>query len=738
MIKAPAAKDGKSEVNLCLILFCKALFFANYLKCESFGGDMESTSILKVMRIDLAPDRDGSSDSSLASVARGTTAATDLLLDAKGNILDASPTLLSRLERRLDDVRGKPVHTLIPGLESAVLRAVQCGIKTMPVEISAICGRRGGHSTLLTLEAHPDLNPETGTDNIRLITIDEEIGPSPDDRRLFQTRLDRAERLETAGTVAGQIAHDFNNLLTPFSAYPQLIRKAIPAGSSALEFLNMMETSVKDMTHLTQQLLYLARRGQVLRDVFNLEELIERVTGLINSTLPPGITIRHTKNVRPMEVKGSRDQMLRVIQNICQNAIDAMGESGTLTIRTENIYLDAPFGQYEMVNTGEYVKISFTDTGCGIPDDIKDRIFDPFFTTKKADKKRGSGLGLSIVHGIIKDHGGYIDLESQIDRGTTFYVYIPTHRDIQAGETIVPKNQTPRQILVIDDDTIQVSLLCNMLKSAGYTAVGAHSGEEAIRLLRDRHLPVDMVILDMIMLPGMDGLETYRAIHRLNATLPVILTSGYDHAAPRVQQAHREGAGPYLTKPIDQSLLARTVAHIFSPSDKDLTPPPNPPPPKAPPARTSPPTPTPAVTPPAPEGAPAPAADATPHQRRILLVDDDKLIRKLFALIISSELPNDIIDQASDGEEAIQLFKKQAYDLLIMDLQMPRVAGREAALEIQHHCTQHKIPEPIIIFCTGFAPPESLSQIVGNGSRHTILRKPVRVDDLIAAIHARF
>ena len=124
--------------------------------------------------------------------------------------------------------------------------------------------------------------------------------------------------------------------------------------------------------------------------------------------------------------------------------------------------------------------------------------------------------------------------------------------------------------------------------------------------------------------------------------------------------------------------------------------------------------------------------------RRILLADDDKLIRKLFAMIVGTEFPDVLIDQAVDGEEAIQFFKKQPYDLLVMDLQMPRVAGREAALEIQRHCAQNRVPEPIFIFCTGFAPPESLAQIVGDGSRHTILRKPVRVEDLVSAIRSRF
>jgi len=292
----------------------------------------------------------------------------------------------------------------------------------MPVQISAVCGRRGGHTALLTLEARRQVDPQTGACTFRFFALEENSEPSAEERRLIQARLDRAERLETAGTVAGQIAHDFNNLLTPLIAYPQLIRKAIPAGSPALEFLDLMEKTAKDMSHLTQQLLSLSRRGQMGKEIFKLDELIDRVIGLLDSTRPAGIRILHEPSSMPLEVKGSRDQMLRVIQNICQNAIDAMGESGTLVIRAENIYLDAPFGQYEMVNTGEYVKLSFSDSGCGIPDAIKDRIFDPFFTTKG---KQGTGLGLAIGKTIVEAHRGSITCDSEPGRGTVFVVSLP-------------------------------------------------------------------------------------------------------------------------------------------------------------------------------------------------------------------------------------------------------------------------------------------------------------------------
>jgi signal transduction histidine kinase/CheY-like chemotaxis protein len=527
---------------------------------------------------------------------------------------------------------------------------------------------------------------------------------SEDQAGLIEARIARAERLEMAGTLAGQIAHDFNNLLTPLLAYPEMIRQELAANSPAVEYVNIVEKTAGDMQHLTQQLLSLSRRGQMGQEVFSLNDVVKEVADLLRPAVDAGIAIETDLADNLLPVKGGRGQMRRVVQNLCQNSLDAMADSGRLRIRTDNVYLDAPFGQYDTVRVGEYVKLTVSDTGSGIPEEIKDRIFDPFFTTKRSARHRGAGLGLSIVHGIIKDHGGYVDLETQVGRGTAFFVYIPICREKVAGEVAVGLPRGTETILVVDDDAPQVQVLTDLLGSLGYRVTGVRSGEEALRLIEQERRAFDLVILDMIMDEGLSGLQTFL---RLRATTPgqkVMLISGFARAAPDVAAAQQRGAGGYLRKPLTIERVARSVRQEL-------------------------------------DGTPAAAASApgAGSAKRILIVDDDRTIRRLFAMIITSEFPTAVIEQADNGEEAIVAFANQRHDVIIMDLQMPLIDGRETFTRILGVCGERHWKPPAVIFCTGYAPPASLGEIIGRPgqSRHTLLRKPVKSDTLLQAVRER-
>ncbi len=238
----------------------------------------------------------------------------------------------------------------------------------------------------------------------------------------------RNDRLEMAGVVAGQIAHDFNNLLTPLLAYPDLIRSEIKGNSTALEYLDIIEKTAGDMLRLTRSFLALSCRGRIGTDAVSLNEVIAQVIEVMKSLVPPGISIKLELADNLLDVAGSRDQVKRVIENLCQNAVEAMGTTGVLHVKTQGVYLDSLVGDYGAVTIGDYVKITVSDTGCGISKDVRGKIFDPFFTTKKASKPRGAGLGLTFVHGIIRDHRGYIDMESTVGQGTSFSVYLPVSR----------------------------------------------------------------------------------------------------------------------------------------------------------------------------------------------------------------------------------------------------------------------------------------------------------------------
>jgi signal transduction histidine kinase/DNA-binding response OmpR family regulator len=508
---------------------------------------------------------------------------------------------------------------------------------------------------------------------------------SEEELRTAEIRLARAERLETASAVAGQIAHDFNNLLTPLIAYPQLLRKELPEGAPGREYLDLIEKTATDICHLTQQLLLLSRRGIAVPEVFYVHEVIEQVLNVFKPVLPPGIQVVFERSPKLLQIKGSQEQMQRLIQHLCQNAIEAMGQSGILKIKTENVYVDSPLGQYADFKPGEYVKIRVADTGPGIPDPIKEKIFDPFFSTKKATHQRGSGLGLSIAHGIVKDHGGYIDLETAVGRGTTFFVHIPIHRAETAQAEAAPEQALRKEtILVVDDDPVQVKVVGSYLARLGYQFAGARSGEEALQMLGAPGAHFDLIILDMVFDAGMDGLETFMAIRKDNPQQRVMLMSGYPQTSQKVALAQNLGAGHYLKKPLAFEKVAEAI-------EKELSRP--------------------------AEGETAPM----PENPRILVVDDNKMIRNLFAIIISSEYPQATIDEANDGDEAVRMFKAQPYDAIIMDLQMQRMSGLEAFEAVQKISREKGWSEPSVIFCTGFLPPEKVNEVL-------------RAEDLIKAL----
>lgn len=515
--------------------------------------------------------------------------------------------------------------------------------------------------------------------------------PSPPDARLSQR-----ERLEMAGLVAGQIAHDFNNLLTPLLAYPDMIRQEVKGNAAANEYLAIIEKTADEMQALTQKLLSLARRGRVSKEVFCLNDVIVQVIEDLPTTLPSGITVKVELADNLLGISGSREQMYRVLENLCQNAAEAMGAAGVLTIKTENVYLETPVGAYGSISVGEYVKVSLLDTGAGIPEDLRGKIFDPFFTTKRANKKRGSGLGLSIVYGVVSDHRGYIDFDSTMGQGTSFFLYLPISREVSPNGVASSLPKGSERILVVDDDPSQVFVLLNMLKVLGYTGTGAASGEEALALIKEQRF--DLVILDMVMDKGMDGLATYLEIKKADPAQRVILMSGYSKAARQIVKAQRFGTGTYLRKPLTLERVAGAVrAELDQP-----------------------------VTGLSPRVAP-----------RILIADDEQMIRKLFGMIITSEFPEALIDQAMDGNEAVEAFAEGCHDLVIMDLQMPGQDGRESFFEIVKMCQKNQWAIPPIIFCTGFTPSESLAEIIKDSSIHCLLRKPVKAESLLEAVRVR-
>lgn len=374
-------------------------------------------------------------------------------------------------------------------------------------------------------------------------------------RRQLQDQLLRAQRLEAAGRIAGRVAHDFNNLLGPLVAYPDLIKMRLPAGHPVLPLCDLMMEAAQQMAEINTDMMVLGRRGLLERLPVELNRLVRQAVAEQTGACPLlAVELELAADLLP--VAGSPSEILRALSNLIANAREAMREVGRLTLRTENLYLDQPLAGYNRVEMGEYVRFSVADTGCGIPEEIRSRIFDAFFSTRRSASGRGGGLGLAVVQAVVGDHGGYVDLETRPGLGTTFFVYLPARREPVGREGAEGLRGGTESILVVDDDGLQRQVARELLESLGYRVELAAGGEEAVARLMEQ--PADLLLLDMVMHPGIDGAESYRRVLGERPGQRTILVSGFAPGS-RLQEAQALGAGAFLRKPLILETLAAAV-----------------------------------------------------------------------------------------------------------------------------------------------------------------------------------
>jgi two-component system, cell cycle sensor histidine kinase and response regulator CckA len=374
-------------------------------------------------------------------------------------------------------------------------------------------------------------------------------------RKHLQEQLLRAQRLEAAGRTAGQVAHDFNNLLGPLVTYPDLIKMALPDDHQASMYCDTMQAAALQIADINAQMLALGRRGASRMEPTNLNGLVRQAVSQFRGTsVNSDIAAELAEEL--FSVMGSPAQLLRLVTNLLSNALDATAGRGKVVIKTENFYLDRPLNRYNRVEVGEYVKLSVIDDGCGIQPEIMDNIFDAFFTTKRADRKRGAGLGLSVVQAVADDHQGYVDVESAVGRRTSFYVYLPICRESAKEASREQPMQGRETILVVDDDPLQRQVTTRALGALGYRVDAVPSGEEAVAYLRER--AADLLILDMIMPGGIDGAETYRQVQQIHPAQKVVIVSGFVETE-RMREAEKLGARSLLLKPVTLEKLTRAV-----------------------------------------------------------------------------------------------------------------------------------------------------------------------------------
>jgi PAS domain S-box-containing protein len=414
------------------------------------------------------------------------------------------------------------------------------------------------------------------------------------ERVRLEEELREAQKMEAVGRLAGGVAHDFNNLMTGILCHAGLLKKSTKPGEEAHETADIIEKAARRAAELTGQLLGFARRGKHRNIPVDLGTIIHEAIRLMSRTLDPRVTVESPPVAGEVWILGDPLQMEQVVLNLAMNARDAMPTGGRLTLAAEAACLDAKSCEGRPgAKPGRYVVLSVSDTGCGIPKELHDRIFEPFFTTKPHGK--GTGMGLAMVYGIVRNHGGWIEVESEVGRGSTFRIYWPVADRPQMAtqvpgdpvETVPPapaaemsvqparpvaaatppsgSEPPPKalaRILVVDDEDMVRSVVTLMLRRLGYDVVAAANGREAVDYYKQSGAQVHLAIVDMIM-PEMDGRECFLALRRLNPGVKVILCTG-GASEGSTQQTVSEGAVGFIQKPYQLDQLAQAIRKALS------------------------------------------------------------------------------------------------------------------------------------------------------------------------------
>ena len=420
-----------------------------------------------------------------------------------------------------------------------------------------------------TLDVSVSLITDHAGDNIGfrgvVMDISERLNAEKEKQKL-EARLQQIQRLEGIGTLAGGVAHDFNNLLMGIQGNVSLMLLETDIAAHHYTKLKSIESCIKAGSDLTRQLLGFARGGKYIVKPLNFNEVIKNTAQMFGRTRKE-ITIHEKIEPDLWTVMADQNQIEQVMLNLYINAWQAMPDGGHLYIESANTEVDADFAApYEMA-PGRYVRIAVSDTGVGMDEKTQQKIFEPFFTTKEIG--RGTGLGLASAFGIIKNHGGAIDFNSQLGEGTTFYLYLPASTsEVPAARrvheaSLVTGSET---ILLVDDEKMILDVNKPMLEKMGYRVITASGGRESVKIYQEHHKDIHMVILDMIM-PDLGGGEVFDHIKAVNPEAKVLLSTGYSMSG-QAEEILSRGCTDYIQKPFDINLLALKIRAVLDSGDR--------------------------------------------------------------------------------------------------------------------------------------------------------------------------
>jgi PAS domain S-box-containing protein len=374
----------------------------------------------------------------------------------------------------------------------------------------------------------------------------------------LEAQLLQAQKLESLGTLVGGIAHDFNNMLSGILGFSQLMMEEVAPTSPVYEGLQRIEVLSERAADMVKQLLAFSRREVAQKTDLWLHPFLREIGKLLERMIPEHIEIQLGLAPDHLMVEADPTQLQQVVMNLAVNARDAMPGGGRLSIETQPVRLDEGFCRaHPSLQPGAYVRVSVGDTGTGIAPEIRSRIFDPFFTTKGVGK--GTGLGLAMVYGIVKNHNGAVEVESEVGRGTTFHLYLPVSaKPAVADAPPIQAQRGGETILLVEDEGLVLELGQKTLERFGYRVLTARDGVEAIEVYQAHREEIALVILD-VMMPRMGGREAFQELKRLNPAVKALMATGYHSAEVTTEELLGEGISGVVMKPYRIHKLAQAV-----------------------------------------------------------------------------------------------------------------------------------------------------------------------------------
>jgi len=477
--------------------------------------------------------------------------------DLAGNLTFFNPATCRALGYPADELEGMSYRNLMEETTAIEIKKIyeniyQTGNAVNLLEYEII--RKDG--TKIYVESSVSLIRDAKGKPIGFRSVSRDIT----ENKKLEAQFFQAQKMEAIGTLAGGIAHDFNNLLMGIQGHTSLMLCNMESGHPYYEKLRSIEDHVTSAAELTRQILGFARRGKYEIKPTNLNLILEKTSTMFGRTRRE-ITVHRKFQEDLWATEIDQGQIEQVLLNIYVNAWQAMPGGGDLYLETRNIIVDEKFEKRYSVKPGRYVKMSMTDTGVGMDEKTRERIFEPFFTTKEMG--RGTGLGLASAYGIIKSHGGFINVYSEKGHGTSFGIYLP------ASEKGVPAEKAPAKevlkgyetILLVDDEDMVINVSREILNVLGYKVIVAKAGQEAIEIYKARQEEIDLVILDMIM-PGMGGGETFDVLKSINPQIKVILSSGYSINGRPSKMLDR-GCQAFIQKPYSMGDLSQKIRVVL-------------------------------------------------------------------------------------------------------------------------------------------------------------------------------